>query len=96
MSTTPTPAQGQSLPDVLDTGDGLVYPRAAALKAAAHLFKAMQALLGSVDPDLYVGRLAELLGGPHWFDVANELTNELEADPGLLGLSLRSEAAANA
>ena len=41
MSTTPTPAQGQSLPDVLDTGDGLVYPRAAALKAAAHLFKAM-------------------------------------------------------
>ena len=86
-----TPMQGQSLPDVLDTGDGLVYPRAAALKAAAQLFKALQALLCSVDPDLYVNRLAELLGGPHWLDVANELTNELEADPGLLGLSLRSE-----
>ena len=88
MSATPTP--GQSLPDVLDTGDGLVYPRAAALKAAAHLFKALQALLSAVDPDLYVSRLAELLGGPHWYDVANELTNELEADAGLLGLSLRS------
>ena len=83
MRAAPTPT------DVLDTGDGLVYPRTAALKAAAHLFKAMQALLGSVDPDLYVSRLAELLGGPHWFDVANELTDELEADPGLMGAATR-------
>jgi hypothetical protein len=79
----PTPA------DVLDVGDGLVYPRAAALKAAAHLFKAMQALHGSVDPDLYVNRLSDLLGGYHWFDAVNELTNELEDDPGLLGGATR-------
>ncbi len=82
-NTTPAPA------DVLDTGDGLVYPRAAGVKAAAHLFKAMQALHGGVDPDRFVGALSELLGGPHWFDVANELTDELEADPGLLGAATR-------
>ena len=51
----------------------------------------MQALHGGVNPDRFVGTLAELLGGPHWYDVANELTDALEADPGLLGLSLRSE-----
>ena len=79
------------LTNTLDVGDGFVYPRPAALKAAAHLFKAMQALHGGVNPDRFVGTLAELLGGPHWYDVANELTDALEADPGLLGLSLRSE-----
>ena len=83
MRAAPTPT------DVLDTGDGLVYPRTAALKAAAHLFKAMQALLGGVDPDLYVNRLSDLLGGPHWINVANELTDELEADPGLMGAAIR-------
>ena len=79
----PTPA------NVLDAGDGVVHPRPAALKAAAHLLKAMQALHGSVDPDRFVGTLSELLGGPHWLDVANELTDELEADPGLLGRTTR-------
>lgn len=37
------------MPDLtttLDVGDGFVYPRPAALKAAAHLFKAMKALNG--------------------------------------------------
>ena len=91
MSTTPIPAQGQPLPEVLDVGDGVTYPRTAGVKGAAHLFKAMQALHGGVNPDRFVGTLAELLGGPHWYDVANELTDALEADPGLLGLSLRSE-----
>ena len=77
--------------DVLDIGDGFTYPRAAALKASVHLFRAMQALHSGVDPDRFVSTLAELLGGPHWYDVANQLTDELEADPGLLGLSLRRE-----
>jgi hypothetical protein len=77
---------------VLDTGDGFTYPRTVGVKGAAHLFKAMQALHGGVDPDRFVCTLAELLGGPHWSAVANALTDELEADPGLLGLSLRSEA----
>jgi hypothetical protein len=92
MTIIPIPAQGQPLPDVLDVGDGFIYPRTAGVNAAAHLFKAMQALHGGVDPDRFVSTLAELLGGPHWGAVANELTDELEADPGLLGLSLRSEA----
>ena len=83
MSTTPIPA------DVFDIGDGFVYPRPAALKAAAHLFKAMQALHGCAEPDRFVGTLSELLGGPHWLAVANELTDALEADPGLLGLTTR-------
>ena len=92
MTGTTIPAQGQPLPDVLDIGDGFSYSRAAALKASVHLFKAMQALHSSVDPDRFVGTLAELLGGPHWGAVANALTDELEADQGLLGLSLRREA----
>jgi hypothetical protein len=74
---------------VIDVGDGFVYPRPAALKAAAHLFKAMQALHGCVDPDRFVGTLSELLGGPHWSAVAFELTDALEADPGLLGRTTR-------
>ena len=78
-----------STADVFDIGDGFIYPRPAALKAAAHLFKAMQALHGCAEPDRFVGTLSELLGGPHWLAVANELTDALEADPGLLGLTTR-------
>lgn len=80
------------MPDLtttLDVSDGCTCTRPDALKAAAHLLKAMLALHGYVDPDNFVGKLSELLGGPDWFDVANELTDELEADPGLLGLTTR-------
>ena len=78
-----------STADVLDIGDGYTYPRPDALKAAAHLLKAMQALHGCVDLALFVGTLSELLGGSHWLAVANELTDALEADPGLLGRTTR-------
>ena len=91
MSTTPIPAQGQPLPDTLDIGDGFVYPRSAGLKGAVHLFKAMQALHEGVDPDRFVSSLAELLGGPHWLGIANELADELEANPGLFGREGRTD-----
>ncbi len=76
-----------------DVGDGFVYPRAVALKAAAQLFLAIQTLHGRVYPPRLVNTLSELLGGPQWLAVANELIDELEADPGflnrLLGLPSR-------
>lgn len=80
-----------STADVLDIGDGFVYPRSAGLKGAVHLFKAMRALHEYVDPDRFVSCLAELLGGPHWLGIANELADELEANPGLFGREGRTD-----
>ena len=67
----------------VSAGDGMTFPRADALRAAAHLLRAMQAL-GTSFEDLYVLKLADLLGGPHWHDAANGLADELEADPALV------------
>lgn len=89
MNSTPssTPAAAlANLPEVLDAGDGVVYPASAGLKAAAQLFKAMQALHGSVHSDHFANVLSELLGGSHWHATADQLIDELEANPGLLGV----------
>ena len=67
----------------IDAGDGVTYPHADALRAAAHLLRAMQALGTSLE-DAYALQLADLLGGPHWHDAANALADELEADPRLV------------
>jgi hypothetical protein len=81
-----SPATASSLPEILDTDDGVTYPRAAGLAAPRHFLGAFLALhevpdlsRGLMD-SIAIDRLAELLGGEHWADIAQELLQEVLAE----------------
>ena len=78
-----------TLPQTLDTGDGLTFDRDLALEATRHILIALKLLLG--DPtlrdelhlDLADMHVSEMLGGDHWRDIAHELVNAvLEQEDG--------------
>jgi hypothetical protein len=65
-------------------GDTTTYDRAAALQATRHLVAAFKALherpsIGNNDllVELVYDRVADLLGGPHWLEIATDLVEEV-------------------
>jgi hypothetical protein len=71
----------------LDAGDGTTYDRVAALKATRFQIEAFKALHelpsvggNDVHVELVYDRVADLLGGDHWLEIATELVEEVLAE----------------
>ena len=80
-----------TLPQILDTGDGVTIDRDLALKATRHMLLALKLKLGApnlqdeIVRDLADMHVSHLLGGDHWHEFANELVDavlEQEASHG--------------
>jgi hypothetical protein len=72
---------------LLDTGDGVTHDRAAAIKATRLQIEAFETLhelppIGGNDMhvELAYDRVADLLGGDHWMEIAVELVEEVLAE----------------
>ena len=72
-----------TLPQILDTGDGVTIDRDLALEATSHILIAMKLLLevpilrDEPHLDLADQHVSEMLGGGHWRPIAHELVNSL-------------------
>lgn len=71
------------MPELLDVGDGLTIDRDLALQAVRHQLVALKIVLGvpSLNSDdlrgLAADKVAHLLGGDHWWDIADKLVGEV-------------------
>jgi hypothetical protein len=61
--------------------ESLTYSKSQARFCAEHLTLAMEALFFAVPQRVFVHRLAEVMGGPHWLAAAQELADELSLEP---------------
>ncbi len=70
-----------TLPQILDTGDGVTIDRDLAIEATRHMLIALKLKLGAPNlqdeivrdlADIYV---SHLLGGDHWWKFASELVD---------------------
>ena len=61
--------------------ESLTYSKSQARFCAEHLHLAMEALFFAVPHEVFVHRLADVMGGPHWLAAAQELANELSLEP---------------
>ena len=72
-----------NLPQTLNVGDGVTIDRDLALEATRHILLAMKLITGLPTLqedwmlDLAVSNVAHMLGGDHWFAVADELVNDV-------------------
>ena len=72
-----------TLPQILDTGDGVTLDRDLALQATRHVLIALKLKLGApnlqdeIVRDLADMQVSHLLGGDHWHEFANQLVNEV-------------------
>ena len=80
-----------TLPQVLDTGDGVTIDRDLALEATRHMLIAMKLLLevptlrDELHLDLADQHVSEMLGGDHWRDIAHELVDTMLEQEGSNG-----------
>ena len=80
-----------TLPQTLDTGDGVTIDRELALEATRHMLIALKLKLGppnlqdEIVRDLADMHVSHLLGGDHWHESANELVDTVPEQEGSNG-----------
>lgn len=80
-----------TLPQILDTGDGVTIDRELALQVTRHVLIALKLRLEvpSLDDEILLDladmHVSHLLDGDHWYEFANQLVNEVLRREALYG-----------